>query len=128
MEKRGRMCTTDCVAPRLLREEVYMATFILAMKYHGPRPDFSETLDERNTGVMRLLEACGGSLVAFYRTQGRFDAFAVLDMPDAETIQAFNIANQSPEWTIETMRAFTTEEYPAIWSRAADLLDKAGTE
>jgi len=105
-----------------------MATFIMAMNYHGPRPDFSETLDQRTTEVMRLLEATGGSLLAFYRTQGRFDAIAVVEMPNAETIQAFNIANQSAEWTVETMRAFTAEEYPAIWSKAASLLKESGVQ
>jgi uncharacterized protein with GYD domain len=59
-----------------------MATFILAMEYHGARLDSSETLGG-NTDVMRLIGVCGGSLVAFYRTQGRFDALAVVDMPDA---------------------------------------------
>jgi uncharacterized protein with GYD domain len=77
---------------------------------------------------MRLLEASGGSLLAFYRTQGRFDALAILEMPDAETLQAFNLANQSIEWTVETMRAFSTEEYPAIWSKAADLLEQTGSQ
>ena len=105
-----------------------MATFVMGMTYHGPRPDFSESLEERNGGVMGLLKASGGTLVAFYRTQGRFDAIAILDMPDAETIQAFNIANQSEYWTVETMRAFASEEYEAIWSKASNLLKKAGLE
>ena len=105
-----------------------MATFVMAMNYHGPRPDLSQALDERTGDVMRLLEASGGSLLAFYRSQGRFDALAILEMPNAETLQAFNLANQSTDWTVETMRAFSTEEYPAIWSKAAALLKQAGGE
>jgi uncharacterized protein with GYD domain len=98
------------------------------MNYHGPRPDLTQALEERTGTVMRLLEASGGSLLGFYRTQGRFDALAILEMPDAETLQAFNLANQSIEWTIETMRAFSTEEYPAIWSKAAALLQHTGSQ
>jgi uncharacterized protein with GYD domain len=105
-----------------------MATFVMGMNYHGPRPDFSESLDERNSDVMRLLSTCGGSLLGFYRIQGRFDVLAILEMPDAETLQAFNIANQSEYWTVETMRAFSSEEYPAIWSKAASLLEQADSQ
>ena len=102
-----------------------MATFIMGMNYHGERPNFEQNLDDRNEEVMRLLQATGGKLVSFYRTQGRFDVIAVLEMPDAETMQAFNIANQDSHWTIETMRAFGLEEYPAIWEKARKLLKDA---
>jgi len=88
-----------------------MATFIMAMNYHGPRPDFSETLDQRTAEVMRLLEATGGSLLAFYRIQGRFDAIAVVEMPNAETIQAFNIANQSAEWPCARLPLRSTRRF-----------------
>lgn len=103
-----------------------MKTFILGMSYTGPRPDFSQSLDERNEEVFRIMKAAGGNLSAFYRTQGRFDAIAVIEMPDAESMQAFNIANQDEHWSIETMRAFTMDEYPAIWSKAKKLLDTSG--
>lgn len=103
-----------------------MPIFIMGMNYRGPRPNFDETLDERNSEVMRVLDAAGGSIVGFYRTQGRFDAVAIMEMPDAESMQAFNIANQSEHWTIETMRAFTMDEYPEIWTKASALLKKAG--
>lgn len=103
-----------------------MQTFLMAMNYRGGRPDYSQDLDERTEDVSRLIEASGGRLVAFYRTQGRFDALAILEMPDAETIQAFNLANQDEHWTVETMRAFTIEEYPAIWDNARKLREKAG--
>jgi uncharacterized protein with GYD domain len=103
-----------------------MITFIVVMNYHGEKPDFSQSLEERTIDVGQLLTSAGGSLIGFYRTQGRFDVIAVLEMPDAETMQAFNLANQDSHWTIETMRAFSVEEYPAIWAKADEMLRDAG--
>ena len=103
-----------------------MATYIVCMNYRGPRPDFRQNLDERTSVPQRVLEAAGGQLVGFYRTQGRFDVVGILEMPDAETVQAFNLAMQDDHWTVETMRAFAPEEYPAIWERAGKLLEDAG--
>ena len=103
-----------------------MATYILCMNYRGPRADFHQSLDERTSEPQKVLEAAGGKLVGFYRTQGRFDVIVIVEMPNAETVQAFNLAMQDEHFTVETMRAFTPQEYPAIWKRAGKLLKDAG--
>ena len=104
-----------------------MATFILCMSYRGPRPDLTEDPDERNSEPMRALAAARGKLVGLYRTQGRFDVIAIVEMPDAESVHSFNLAMQDEHFTVETLRAFTPEEFPGIWSNAGRIAREAAT-
>ena len=105
-----------------------MNTFILCINYRGPRPDLGTKLDEREDKASKLLKAAGGELVNFYRIQGRFDVLAIVEMPDAETMHAFNLAMQDEHFTVETMRGFTPEEYPAVWEKAGRIWKESGVE
>ena len=69
----------------------------------------------RLDSVRKLAKEKGGKLKDFYLTLGRYDAVAVFEAPDDETMAEvmLSVGAQGNVRT-ETLRAFTEEEYRKI--------------
>jgi uncharacterized protein with GYD domain len=98
-----------------------METFIVLINYTGPAIQLDDAeLEAMTKNRAAILEASGAKLIGLYRTQGRYDAVAILEAPDAKTITAQALAMWDGTSRVETLRAFTSEEYADIWSKAKE--------
>jgi uncharacterized protein with GYD domain len=83
-------------------------------------------LEEMTRKRGAILEASGAKLIGLYRTQGRYDAVVILEAPDAKAITAQALAMWDGTSRVETLRAFTPEEYSDIWSKAKEMRKAVG--
>ena len=70
---------------------------------------------ERLEASRQTLEAFGAEVKDFYLAMGQYDAVVVVEAPDDETVAKASLAIGSlGNVRIETLRAFTEEEYRGI--------------
>ena len=63
------------------------------------------------------LKEMGGEIKAFYMTMGRYDAVAIVEAPDDESIAKFSLATgRSGNVRTEVLRAFDEDDYRKIVS------------
>ena len=69
----------------------------------------------RLDAARKLFRQLGGELKGFYLLLGHYDALAIFDAPDAETVAKGALASAA-KGTVrtETMRAFSEEDYRRI--------------
>ena len=69
----------------------------------------------RVDAAKQAFQAMGAEMRAFYLTMGQYDAIAVAEAPDDETIAKLALAiGSNGNVRSETMRAFTEDEYRQI--------------
>ncbi|MTI00720.1 MULTISPECIES: GYD domain-containing protein [Alphaproteobacteria] len=79
---------------------------------------------ENRTGpVKALLEKVGGRLISFYVTTGRNDVVVISEAPDGTDAVAVGmaVAASGAVSDVETVRAWTAEDFVAITEKAAEL-------
>ena len=84
-----------------------METYIITMSLSGGGMedfDFSNP-DSADEMARKALEAVGGNLLHAWATLGRFDVFAVVEVPNATAVRAF-VACLPGHIKTETQRAF----------------------
>lgn len=73
--------------------------------------DSPARLDAAKTAV----ELAGGKIKSFYMLMGQYDAAAILEAPDDETLARIGLSIASKgTLRMETVRAFTEDEYRKI--------------
>lgn len=66
----------------------------------------------RHEAGKRALEAAGARVKAFYMVMGQYDAVAIWEAPDDETVAKLALSVESKgDVRFEILRAFTEEEY-----------------
>lgn len=78
---------------------------------------------DRTGPVKALLEKVGGKLLAFYMTTGSNDVVVISDAPDGTDAVAVGmaVAASGAVEKIETVRAWTADDFVAITEKAAAL-------
>lgn len=84
-----------------------MARFVQLINFTKEGIERFEEIPDLNDQARALANELGGELVEFYVTLGQYDAIAIVDVPDAETILTGTIT-MAKKGTIETetLRAF----------------------
>ncbi|MDA7964708.1 GYD domain-containing protein [Ruegeria sp.] len=79
--------------------------------------------EDRTGPVKALLEGVGGRLLAFYITTGSNDVVVISEAPDGTDAVAVGmaVAASGAVSNIETVRAWTAEDFVAITEKAAKL-------
>lgn len=68
----------------------------------------------RRAAVQKLIESMGGKVEAFYFAYGEYDAFVIVDLPDAASGLAVSLAvNASGALRLSTVPLITPEEMDA---------------
>ncbi len=80
---------------------------------------------DRTGPVKALLEKVGGKLLAFYMTTGANDVVVISDAPDGTDAVAVGmaVAASGAVDKIETVRAWSAEDFVAITEKAAKLTE-----
>ena len=72
----------------------------------------------RIEAARKALEAGGGKMLGWYLTQGKYDAVAITQMPDAKAGMALLLATVGQgNFRSETLRAFTEAEFKEILAK-----------
>jgi uncharacterized protein with GYD domain len=91
-----------------------MAKYLVSAKYTAPEGVKGLIADggtARAAAVSELIASIGGKVEAFYYAFGEVDAFAILDMPDANSAVATSLAvNASGLATISLTELLTPEQ------------------
>ena len=96
-----------------------MPTYITLIHYTEQGVKTFKELSQRIEETKAAGETVGAKLVGYYLTMGQYDAVAISDAPDDQTIAKLALAaGARGNVRTETMRAFTEEEARQI---AADL-------
>ncbi len=101
-----------------------MPLFITYASYSGTAVRGMLKNPEDRTGpVKALLEKVGGKLIAFYMTTGSNDVVVISEAPDGTDAVAVGmaVAASGAVDKIETVRAWTAEDFVAVTKKAADL-------
>lgn len=102
-----------------------MPTYITLINYTKQGVKTFTELPQRIEETKAAGEAVGAKLVGYYLTMGQYDAVAISEAPDDQTIAKLALgAGARGNVRTETMRAFTDEEARAI---AADLSESSGS-
>ena len=97
-----------------------MPTYITLIRYTEQGVKTFTELSKRIDETKAAGEAVGASLVGYYLTMGQYDAVAISDAPDDQTIARLALAaGARGNIRTETMRAFTAEEALQIASDVA---------
>ncbi len=93
-----------------------MATYITLVNYTDQGIRTAKEAPQRIDAAKALIESMGGRFVAYYLTLGQFDAVAIGEAPDDETVAKFvlKIAGAGNVRTT-TMRAFDEAEATRIF-------------
>jgi len=84
-----------------------MARFVQLINFTQAGIDRFEEIPELNDQARALADELGGELVDFYVTLGQYDAVAVVDAPDAESILTGTVTMaKTGIIETETLRAF----------------------
>ncbi|MDP6667458.1 MAG: GYD domain-containing protein [Dehalococcoidia bacterium] len=95
-----------------------MPTYIALLNYTQQGIKEIEKSPERIDAARKAIEAAGGKMLSFHVTMGQYDGVVVLDLPNdnvAATV-ALSVAKLGNA-RLETMRAFTEDEFAAIAGR-----------
>ncbi len=92
-----------------------MATYITLLRYTQQGIERIKDSPTRLEAAKQAARGVGGELKAFYLVMGRYDAVAIFDLPDDETVAKLALATGARGFVrTETLRAFTEEEYRRI--------------
>ncbi len=92
-----------------------MATYILLSRFTEQGLQTIKDGPARLEAAKKTLRRLGAELKDFYLTVGQYDAVAVVEAPDDETVARASLAIGSlGNVRLETLRAFTEEEYRKI--------------
>ncbi|HEY6290105.1 MAG TPA: GYD domain-containing protein [Terriglobia bacterium] len=92
-----------------------MPTYVTLFRYTQKGIENVKDSPKRLDGVKKAMAAAGGSLKAFYLTTGQYDAIAITEFPDDQTMAKVALAGGAQGFVrSETLRAFTEDEYRQI--------------
>ena len=92
-----------------------MPTYITLIHYTKQGVKTFKDLSQRIEETKAAGEAVGARLVGYYLTMGQYDAVAISEAPDDQTIAKLALAaGARGNVRTETMRAFTDEEARSI--------------
>ena len=92
-----------------------MATYILLSRFTEQGLQTIKDGPARLEAAKKTLQGLGAELKDFYLTVGQYDAVAVVEAPDDETVARASLAIGSlGNVRIETLRAFKEDEYRKI--------------
>ena len=92
-----------------------MPTYITLIHYTKQGVKTFKDLPQRIAETKAAGEAVGARLVGYYLTMGQYDAVAISEAPDDQTIAKLALAaGARGNVRTETMRAFTDEEARSI--------------
>jgi uncharacterized protein with GYD domain len=88
-----------------------MPTYITLIRYTDQGVRTFKDLSQRLEDTKKAGEALGAKLVGYYLTMGQYDAVAITDAPDDQTIATLALAaGARGNIKTETLRAFTEDE------------------
>ncbi len=94
-----------------------MARYVLLSRFTQQGAQNIKDGPARLEAVKETLQGLGAELKDFYLTLGEYDAVVVVEAPDDETVATASLAIGSlGNVRIETLRAFTEDEYGQIVS------------
>ncbi len=94
-----------------------MAKYVLLSRFTQQGAQNIKDGPARLEAVKETLQGLGAELKDFYLTLGEYDAIVVVEAPDDETVATASLAIGSlGNVRIETLRAFTEDEYGQIVS------------
>ncbi len=94
-----------------------MARYVLLSRFTQQGAQNIKDGPARLEAVKETLQGLGAELKDFYLTLGEYDAVVVVEAPDDETVATASLAIGSLDNVrIETLRAFTEDEYGQIVS------------
>ncbi|HXG02880.1 MAG TPA: GYD domain-containing protein [Candidatus Binatia bacterium] len=92
-----------------------MATYISLIRFTQKGIESIKEGPKRLDAAKERFRAAGGQLKAFYLVTGQYDAVAISEAPDDETVAKLALAIGSMGMVrTETLRAFTEDEYRKI--------------
>jgi len=92
-----------------------MATYATLFRYTQKGIESIKDSPARLDAAKKSIAAAGGKLIAFYLTMGQYDAIAIAEFPDDETVARSALAGGSQGYVrSETLRAFSEDEYRKI--------------
>ncbi len=94
-----------------------MPLYISLVKFTQQGLASIEESPDRLEAARAQLKDMGGEIKAFYLTLGRYNAIAIVEAPDDESIAKFSLATgRSGNVHTEVLRAFNEDEYAKIVS------------
>jgi uncharacterized protein with GYD domain len=92
-----------------------MTTYVTLFRWTQKGIENVKDSPNRLDAAKKTLEAGGGRLIAYYVTTGQYDAVAIVEWPDDETMAKATLAGGSQGFVrSETLKAFTEDEYRKI--------------
>ncbi len=92
-----------------------MSTYIALLRFTQKGIETAKEGPARREAAKKIFAAAGANLKEVYITMGRYDAVAIVEAPDDETMARLALAGGSQGFLrTETLRAFTDEEYRRI--------------
>ena len=92
-----------------------MPTYITLLRYTQKGIETIKEGPARLDAAKQAFAAVGGTLKGFYLTTGQYDAVAISEFPNAQTMAKAALAGSAQGFVrSETMRAFSEEEYRQI--------------
>jgi uncharacterized protein with GYD domain len=92
-----------------------MPTYVALLRYTQKGIETIKDGPSRLDAAKKMFAAAGASLKASYLTMGRYDAVAIVEVPDDATVAKLALTGGSQGFLrTETLRAFTEEEMRKI--------------
>jgi len=94
-----------------------MPTYVALLRYTQKGVETIKEGPSRREAAKKMFETAGAKLKEVYMTMGRFDAVALVEAPNEETMARMALTGASQGFLrTETMRAFTDNEADKIIS------------
>lgn len=94
-----------------------MPTYVALLRYTQKGVETIKEGPSRREAAKKMFESAGAKLKEVYMTMGRFDAVALVEAPNDETMARMALTGASQGFLrTETMRAFTDKEADKIIS------------
>lgn len=92
-----------------------MPTYITLLRFTQKGIESIKDGPKRLDAAKQAFRAAGAEMKAFYLVNGRYDAVAITEAPNDETVTRLALATASlGNVRTETLRAFTEDEYRTI--------------
>ena len=92
-----------------------MPTYITLVRFTQQGAQTIKDAPGRLASARQAMRSMGAEMKAIYYTQGQYDAVAIVEAPDDETVAKVALAiGAVGNVRTETLRAFTEEEFAAI--------------
>ncbi len=92
-----------------------MSTYITLFRWTQKGIENVKDSPSRLDAIKKAMAAAGGRFIAFYLTTGQYDAIAIGEWPDDQTMAMAALAGGSQGFIrSETLKAFTEDEYRKI--------------